>query len=85
LLALGHAETVVAFLLDVWCTVGFAEEVDELEVEVKDAVVGTAKCPAVMVRICAPNSLAPLNVVVLVVAVEVIVPKIAFTNLLQTP
>jgi hypothetical protein len=60
------------------------DELDEEEV-VEEAVVGRTKFPAVTVRICPPISDAPLNVVVEEVAVEVMVPSMAFTDLLQTP
>ena len=59
---------------------------DEDEEEVVDeAVVGSTNFPPVTVRICPPIADAPLNVVVEDVAVDVIVPKIAFTDLVQTP
>jgi hypothetical protein len=57
----------------------------DVEAEVEDAVVGYTNFPAVSVRICPPISDAPLNVVVDDVAVDVIVPKIAFTDLLHVP
>jgi len=56
----------------------------ELE-EDEEAVVGTTRWPAVMVRGCPAIWEAPLKVVVEDVAVEVIVPNIAFTVLLHVP
>jgi len=65
------------------------EELEKLEDEddddVDEAVVGRTKFPAVTVRICAPIADAPLNVVVEEVAVEVMVPRMAFTDLLHVP
>jgi hypothetical protein len=63
----------------------FDAEENEVVEEVKDAVVGVTSFPPVTVRSWAPISDAPLNVVVEEVAVEVIVPKIAFTVLLHVP
>jgi hypothetical protein len=61
------------------------EELEKTEYDVLEAVVGSTKFPAVTVRICAPIADAPLNVVVEEVAVEVIVPRMAFTDLLHVP
>jgi len=58
---------------------------EEAEYEVLEAVVGSTKFPAVTVNICAPIADASLNVVVEDVAVLVIVPRIAFTDLLHVP
>lgn len=61
------------------------DELEEEEYEVEEAVVGRTRFPAVTVRICAPIADAPLNVVVEEVAVEVIVPRMALTDLLHVP
>jgi len=66
--------------------VEFADAEDkEEDDEVGYAVVGTTRCPPVIVRICPPISDAPLNVVVEEVAVEVSVPRNAFTDFEHVP
>jgi len=61
------------------------EEWEDADDVVDEAVVGRTNCPAVTVRICAPSADAPLNVVVEEVAVEVMVPRMAFTDLVHDP